>query len=67
MIDPASDLPGGPTEIDHYNGRLVELAGDLPCPLNRAVVALIRRMEADGLAPSPARIDELRAGLALVG
>ena len=57
----ARDLPGGPTEIDHYNGRLVALAGDFPCPLNRAVYALIRRMEAERLDPSPARIDELRA------
>jgi 2-dehydropantoate 2-reductase len=59
----ARDLPGGPTEIDHYNGRLVALAGDFPCPLNRAVYALVRRMEAERLEPSPARIDELRAGL----
>ena len=57
----ARDLPDGPTEIDHYNGRLVALAGDFPCPLNRAVYALIRRMEAEHLIPSPARIDELRA------
>ena len=59
----ARDLPGGPTEIDHYNGRLIAMAGDFPCPLNRAVYALIRRMEEGNLLPSPARIDELQASL----
>lgn len=50
--------PAG-TEIDHYNGHLIRLAGDFPCPLNRAVFALIRRMERDALPPSPARLDAL--------
>ncbi len=33
----AGDLATGRTEIDNYNGRLIELAGDRPCPLNRRV------------------------------
>lgn len=55
----AHDLPHGPTEIDNYNGHLLTLAGDFPCPLNRAVYALVKRIEAETLTPRPELLDEL--------
>lgn len=39
------------TEIDAYNGHLIRLAGDFPCPLNRAVFALVKKMAHEGLKP----------------
>ncbi|MFO0842845.1 MAG: ketopantoate reductase C-terminal domain-containing protein [Gemmataceae bacterium] len=49
----APDLPHGPTEIDNYNGHLIALAGEFPCPLNRAVHALVKGIEAGRLTPRP--------------
>lgn len=57
----SGDLPRGRTEIDFYNRHLIELAGDHPCPLNRRVYDLIRRMEAERLPPGRARLQELTA------
>jgi len=51
------DLPRGRTEIDYYNGHLVELACDIPCPLNRAAVKLIKLMEPLRTPGSPAALD----------
>jgi hypothetical protein len=34
--------------LDNYNGYLIRLAGDCPCPLNRRVVELVQRMGANG-------------------
>lgn len=39
------------TEIEAYNGYLIRLAGDFPCPLNRAVLALIEKVSQEGLQP----------------
>jgi 2-dehydropantoate 2-reductase len=48
----APDLPRGRTEIDYYNGHLLRLAeGRTPCPLNRRVVDLIKRMERKRVSP----------------
>src|SRR5207237_216072 len=47
----SGDLPGGRTEIDYYNGRLIELAGEKPCPLNRRTYDLVRRMERERIEP----------------
>lgn len=47
----SGDLPKGRSEIDYYNGHLLELAGDGLCPLNRRVYALVKRMEREGIAP----------------
>ena len=57
----SGDLPAGRTEIDYYNGHLLELAGDAPCPLNRRVYALVKRMERQRLAPHLGILKELNA------
>lgn len=55
----APDLPRGPTEIDNYNGHLIGLAGGFPCPLNRAVHALVKRIETERLTPRPELLEPL--------
>jgi len=39
------------TEIEAYNGHLIRLAGDFPCPMNKAVFTLIEKMAQEGLSP----------------
>lgn len=39
------------TEIDAYNGHLIRLAGEFPCPLNRAAFELIEKITHEGLKP----------------
>src|SRR5262249_44375207 len=39
----SGDLPRGRTEIDYYNKRLIDIAGDRPCPVNRRVYELVKR------------------------
>lgn len=53
----SGDLPKGRTEIDHYNGHLLTLAGERPCPLNRQVYDLVKRLE----------LEQARPALALLG
>lgn len=48
----APDIGTGRTEIDAYNGHLIRLAGDYPCPLNRAAYDLVMRIVDERLAPS---------------
>jgi 2-dehydropantoate 2-reductase len=55
----AGDLPKGRTEVDYYNRHLIDLAGDFPCPINRRVYEMVKRMERDRLSPSLARLNEL--------
>ncbi len=57
----SGDLPRGQTEIDNYNGHLIELAGDRPCPWNRRVYALVKRMESERRSPGLHALDELAA------
>jgi 2-dehydropantoate 2-reductase len=57
----AGDLPKGRTEIEYYNRHLIDLAGERPCPLNRRVYDLVRRMEQQRSAPGPAALKELAA------
>jgi 2-dehydropantoate 2-reductase len=57
----SGDLPRGRTEIDFYNRHLIDLAGDGPCPLNRRVYALVKRMEQERLPPRVDILDELAA------
>jgi 2-dehydropantoate 2-reductase len=55
----SGDLPRGQTEIEYYNGHLINLAGDHPCPLNRRVYDLVKRMEAQRIPPALHVLDEL--------
>jgi 2-dehydropantoate 2-reductase len=47
----SGDLPKGRTEIDYYNRHLIDLAEGRPCPLNRRVYDLVRRMEERRVPP----------------
>ncbi len=62
----ANDLPAGRTEIENYNGYLINLASRgrvcpdaASCPLNRRVYSLIKTMEQQRLPPGPERLLEL--------
>ena len=59
----AGEIQKGRTEIDNYNGHLIHLAAQTgtPCPLNRAVCGLVRRMTALRSVP---RLDVLTGLLA---
>jgi 2-dehydropantoate 2-reductase len=59
----APDIGRGETEIDAYNGHLVRLAGDFPCPLNRAAVRLITRITREGMTPRRSHLDDMAADL----
>src|SRR5262249_3627225 len=53
------DLPAGRTEIDNYNRYLIELSGNRPCPLNRRVYELVKRMERERIPPGVHMLDEV--------
>jgi 2-dehydropantoate 2-reductase len=57
------DIGRGETEIDAYNGHLVRLAGNFPCPLNRAAVRLVTRITREGMPPRRSHLDEMAADL----
>jgi 2-dehydropantoate 2-reductase len=57
----SGDLPRGRSEIDYYNRHLIDLAGATPCPLNRRVYALVKRLEREHIRPHPDLLDELFA------
>ena len=59
----SGDLPAGCTEIDYYNGHLLELAGDTSCPLNHRVYELVKRMERERIAPQLDLLEELNREL----
>jgi 2-dehydropantoate 2-reductase len=61
----AGDLPHGPTELDNYNGHLLDLAGDRIYPLNLGVYRVAQRVEQEGFAPDLRRLDELLAAVEL--
>ena len=60
----APDMGSAHTEIDAYNGYLVELAGELPCPYNRAAVNMVKTITERRLQPDYTHLhimeDELR-------
>jgi 2-dehydropantoate 2-reductase len=55
----SGDIPTGRTEIDYFNGHLLELAGDGDFPLNRLAYNLVKRMERERATPAPCWLDEL--------
>ncbi|MCS6850271.1 MAG: hypothetical protein NZ700_03760 [Gemmataceae bacterium] len=57
----SGDLPSGRTEIDFYNRHLLDLADGRPCPLNRGVYNLVKRMERERQPPTRDVLDELAA------
>jgi len=57
------DMGSGRTEIDAYNGHLVRLAGDFPCPINIAVINLVDRISRERLAPSRMHLHQLATTL----
>ncbi len=56
------ELSEGRTEIDYFNRHLIDLAGDRPCPLNRRVYNLIKRMESEGIVPCLKVLGQLAGG-----
>ena len=63
----APDIGRGETEIDAYNGHLVRLAGNFPCPLNRAAVRLITRITREGTTARRSHLDDMAADLSSQG
>jgi 2-dehydropantoate 2-reductase len=59
----APDIPLGRTEIEAYNGHLIRLAGDFPCPLNRAALALVEKVTREGLQPERKHLQYLADNL----
>ena len=56
-----ADLPAGRTEIDNYNGHLIEMSGRTGCPLNLRIYELVKKMEREHLQPEIARLSQLPA------
>ncbi|MFM9845076.1 MAG: ketopantoate reductase family protein [Dongiaceae bacterium] len=59
----AADMGRGETEIDAYNGHVLRLAGNNPCPINRAAVNMVTRITREGLAPRRSHLDDMAAEL----
>ncbi|MGE3803514.1 MAG: ketopantoate reductase family protein [Gemmataceae bacterium] len=55
----SQDLPKGKTEIDYYNRHLIEVAGEHPCPLNRRIYDVVKRMEREHAQTGLHVVDEL--------
>jgi 2-dehydropantoate 2-reductase len=58
----AGEIQKGRTEIDNYNGHLIQLAKmqDIACDLNQAVYDLVTRMTAERVTPNLNVLDQLR-------
>ena len=63
----AGDMATGRTEIAAYNGYLKDLARDIACPINTAVLALMRTMNAQKRAPHRDVLAELGYELRMGG
>ncbi|MBU6210363.1 MAG: ketopantoate reductase family protein [Planctomycetes bacterium] len=61
----APDMGGGRTEVDAYNGHLIRLAGQGPCPINREVVAMVQRITEGRLAPGRSHLERLAQTLGM--
>ncbi len=57
----SGDIPKGQTEIENFNGHLIELAGGVGCDLNRAVFELVTQMALERATPAMQRLDEIAA------
>jgi 2-dehydropantoate 2-reductase len=57
----SGDIPTGRTEIDYFNGHLIELAGNRDIPLNRLAYDLVKRMAKERATPAPHWLNELLA------
>jgi 2-dehydropantoate 2-reductase len=57
----AGEIANGRTELENYTGHLLQLAeaAHVPCPLNRAVHALVSRMTLERATPEPAVLMQL--------
>lgn len=55
------DVKTGRTELENYNGYLIRLAGERPCPANRAVYRLVKQMEHERQVPSRSMLNRLAA------
>ena len=53
---------GRKTEIDHLNGFIVERAKKhgIPTPVNEAIIAVIKRIEAGEISPDPTNLDHIK-------
>ncbi|HBV21863.1 MAG TPA: ketopantoate reductase [Nitrosomonas sp.] len=60
---PDIQIDCGRTEIDAYTGHLIRLAGDFPCPLNRATLALVTKVTGEGLKPQRKYLQHLADNL----
>jgi 2-dehydropantoate 2-reductase len=56
-----ADIPAGRTEIEQYNGYLIRLAGERPCPLNRRVYELVKKLEREHIIPRFELLTEIAA------
>jgi 2-dehydropantoate 2-reductase len=59
----APDMGSAHTEINAYNGYLVELAGDVPCPYNRAAVKMVNTITEQRLSPDYSHLYMMSAEL----
>lgn len=57
------DMGSGQTEIAAYNGHLVRLAGDFPCPINNAVIKLVDRISRERLPKARTHLHHLVTSL----
>ena len=57
------DVGSGQTEIDAYNGHLVRLAGDFPCPINNAVINMVDRISRQRLPKARTHLHHLTMSL----
>ncbi|SOD41424.1 ketopantoate reductase family protein [Nitrosovibrio sp. Nv4] len=57
------DMGSGRTEIDAYNGHLVRLAGNFPCPINDAVIDLVDRISRQRLPKARTHLHHLVTSL----
>jgi 2-dehydropantoate 2-reductase len=55
----SGEIPKGRTEIDYFNGHLIELAGNRNIDSNRHCYDLVKRMEKERATPAPHWLDEL--------